>query len=120
MDLPSVRQNKILLYDFYGGLLTEHQRHIYTMHYQEDCSLTEIGEALNITPQAVSDTLRRCVRRLEQYEQQLNMVEKFTQTNTCTQEVITLIDTLETLGATLPDLLQITNKIRKLLNKMNL
>jgi hypothetical protein len=77
MDLPEARQKKNLLFDFYESLLTPRQREIFTMHFMEDCSLVEIGGAMNITPQAVADMLKRTVKRLEHYDKLLGLVEKF-------------------------------------------
>ena len=44
-----VRQN--ILYDFYGELLTEHQRQIYEDAIFNDLSLSEISENYGITRQ---------------------------------------------------------------------
>ena len=65
------------LYDFYGELLTEHQRSVYEMSINEDLSLSEIADALSISRQAVHDMLKRCDRQLEEYEEKLHLVEKF-------------------------------------------
>ena len=75
-NLATEREHKNMLYDFYGGLLTEKQREIYTMHHDEDCSLAEIGEIFGITPQAVSDTIKRANGKLNNYEEKLRLVEK--------------------------------------------
>ena len=42
-----------LLYDFYGELLTDHQKEIYEQFVLEDLSLSEIAEAAGISRQAV-------------------------------------------------------------------
>ncbi len=65
------------LYDFYGELLTEHQRKVYEMSINEDLSLSEIADTLSISRQAVHDMLKRCDRQLEEYEDKLHLVEKF-------------------------------------------
>ena len=57
-----------LLYDFYGELLTEKQKQVYELHYQNDLSLTEIGEELSISRQAVRDQLKRTEKILLDYE----------------------------------------------------
>jgi predicted DNA-binding protein YlxM (UPF0122 family) len=45
-----------LLNDLYGGLLTERQRSIMDLYYNDDLSLREIAQDLCITPQGVRDT----------------------------------------------------------------
>ena len=66
-----------LLYDFYGELLTDHQKEIYEQFVLEDLSLGEIAEDAGISRQGVHDLVKRCNRLLEGYEQKLHRVEKF-------------------------------------------
>ncbi len=66
-----------LLYDFYGELLTEHQRRIYEDVVLNDYSLSEVAQELGISRQGVHDNLKRCSRILEDYEEKLHLVEKF-------------------------------------------
>lgn len=66
-----------LLYDFYGELLTEHQRRIYEDVVLNDYSLSEVAEELGISRQGVHDNVKRCNRLLEGYEEKLHLVEKF-------------------------------------------
>ncbi|MGN0170649.1 MAG: YlxM family DNA-binding protein [Lachnospiraceae bacterium] len=66
-----------LLYDFYGELLTEHQRHVYEAAVFEDLSLSEIAQEQGISRQGVHDLLKRCNKILEDYEGKLHLVEKF-------------------------------------------
>ncbi len=68
---------KSLLYDFYGELLTEHQRVVYEDAVFNDCSLSELAEEYNISRQGVHDLLKRCDRILEEYEDKLKLVERF-------------------------------------------
>ena len=73
--------NKILeqalLYDFYGELLTKHQKDVYEQFIQEDLSLSEIAEGAGISRQGVHDLIRRCQKALEGYEAKLHLVERF-------------------------------------------
>jgi len=66
-----------LLYDFYGELLTEHQKEIYEQFVLEDLSLSEIAESAGISRQGVHDLVKRCNKILEGYEAKLHLVEKF-------------------------------------------
>lgn len=64
------------LYDFYGALLTDKQQQCFRMHLFEDLSLSEIGEALGISRQAVYDLLHRGEQSMEGYENKLGLVAR--------------------------------------------
>ena len=66
-----------LLYDFYGELLTEHQKQIYEEVVLDDYSLSEVAENRGITRQGVHDLIKRCNKILADYEDKLHLVEKF-------------------------------------------
>lgn len=99
-----------LLFDFYGQLLTEKQINIVDMHYNNDLSLSEISEQLGISRQGVYDTLKRAEKTLFEYEEKLNLVNRFTKQN----------DNLNQITAMLNDILKENpNDIELLKNKIN-
>ena len=65
-----------LLYDFYGELLTDHQRKVYEDAVYNDLSLVEIAEEYDISKQGVHDLLKRCTNSLVGYEKRLHMIER--------------------------------------------
>lgn len=69
-----------LLYDFYGELLTEHQKSIYSDIVQNDLSYSEVARDEGISRQGVFDLVKRCDKILEDYESKLQLVEKFLDT----------------------------------------
>ena len=75
-----------LLYDFYGELLTEHQRRVYEDVVFNDMSLSEIAEEQGISRQGVHDLVKRCDKILSGYEEKLKLVEKFNQTKKMVEE----------------------------------
>ena len=66
-----------ILYDFYGELLTEHQRQIYEDAVFNDMSLSELADAYGISRQGIHDLLKRCDKMLLSYESKLHLVERF-------------------------------------------
>ena len=65
-----------LLFEQYKELLTDKQREIVTLYYEEDYSLGEISENLNVSRQGVYDTLKRSEKILRDYEEKLHLVSK--------------------------------------------
>lgn len=65
------------LFDFYQELLTPKQRSYMMLYYLDDHSLGEIADEYNITRQAVYDNIRRTEAMLEEYEEKLQLFEKF-------------------------------------------
>ena len=66
-----------LLYDFYGELLTDHQKRIYEDVVLNDYSFSEVAEEKGISRQGVPDLIKRCNKILQEYESKLHLVEKF-------------------------------------------
>lgn len=79
-----------MLFDFYGELLTEHQRSIYADAVYNDMSLGEIAEERGISRQGVHDLLRRCDKILQDYENKLHLVERFTRAKETVGEIVRL------------------------------
>jgi len=65
------------LYDFYGELLTEHQRSIYEEFVFDDLTLSEIAQEQGISRQGVHDLVKRCDNILNGYEEKLHLLSRF-------------------------------------------
>ncbi len=66
-----------MLFDFYGELLTTHQKVIYEDFVLNDLSLGEIAEDRGISRQGVYDIVRRCRKQLQGYEDKLHLIARF-------------------------------------------
>ena len=81
-----------LLYDFYGELLTDHQRQIYEAAVYDDMSLTEIADEHGISKQGVHDLIKRCTKALQGYEDSLHMIRRFEAIKSQAEELKSLSD----------------------------
>ncbi len=68
-----------LLLDFYGEMLTEKQRDVVELYYNEDLSLSEIAAHSGITRQGVRDSIKRAEGVLLDLEERLGLARKFRQ-----------------------------------------
>ena len=66
-----------MLFDFYGELLTEKQKELFDLYYNEDLSLTEIAEHAGISRQGVRDAIVRSETILRETEDRLGLVKKY-------------------------------------------
>lgn len=81
-----------ILYDFYGMLLTDHQKKIYEAAVFEDLSLSELAELFSITRQGVHDLIKRCDKAFASYESKLHLLEKSIRLRKKTEKIIKNIE----------------------------
>ncbi len=93
------RLRQSLLYDFYGELLTDHQKSVFSAAIFDDMSYSELAEEFDCSRQAAFDLIRRINKKLEGYEERLGLLERFTvaqgKMNELKASVIEMNDTLE-------------------------
>ena len=68
---------RTLLYDFYGELLTQHQREVFEDVVLGDLGYSEAAEEYGVSRQGIHDLVRRVTKLLEDYESKLHLVERF-------------------------------------------
>lgn len=76
-----------LLFDFYGETLTEKQRELFDLYYNEDLSLAEIAEHAGITRQGVRDSIKRAEHALGEMESKLGLVARYGDTERCANDL---------------------------------
>ena len=76
-----------LLYDFYGDLLTEHQKEVYEGYVLDNLSLAEIAAETKISRQGVHDIIKRCDQALYGYENKLHLVKRFSEIKDMVQSI---------------------------------
>ena len=65
-----------VLVKYYGSMLTEKQLHIIEMYVDNNLSLSEVSEELNITRQAVKNALDNAISTLESIVDRLHFIER--------------------------------------------
>lgn len=83
------------LLDLYGELLTEKQKDIMDLYYNDDLSLAEISEHTNTSRQAIFDILKRCHKLLAFYDSKLNLLEKSKRSEETCRAINNIISDLE-------------------------
>ncbi len=71
-----------LLYDLYGEVLTEKQKDVFELYYNNDYSLAEIAEHIGMTRQGVRYIVKRAEEILCDMEDRLGLLANPGQPNT--------------------------------------
>ena len=65
-----------LLYDYYGDLLTDRQKMCFDLRHNQDLSLAEIAQELQVSRQGVHDNLSRAEALLVNMEEKTGCVRR--------------------------------------------
>lgn len=76
-----------LLFDYYGELLTERQRMCFDLRHNQDLSLAEIAQELNVSRQGVHDNLSRAEALLMNMEEKTGCVRRDLQCRKAAREI---------------------------------
>ncbi len=77
----------VLLFDTYGGMLTDKQRDCFDMRHNQDLSLGEIAEIMGVSRQAVCDNLSRTEALLRRMEENIGCVKRDMQMRRALEEI---------------------------------
>ena len=99
-----------LLFDTYGGMLTEKQQEYLDMRYNQDMSLSEIAQAQGVSRQAVFDNLTRTEALLRRMEENIGSVKRDMLTRRVVQELLDAASVLD--ASSDPTVLAISQRIR--------
>lgn len=102
------------LLDFYGPLLTEHRREVMRLHCEEDLSLAEIAEQLEITRQGVNDAVQKARRQLFDYEEKLGLAARYRAVGEAAEGALRALNGIEDDGSNR----EAINEARSALNKI--
>jgi len=78
MDYETI--SNTMLYDFFGDILTKKQQEYYDLYYNDDLSLSEIGEKAGITRQGVYDIIKRARKILVNIENETGIIRRWIET----------------------------------------
>ena len=70
------RNRLILLYDYYGELLSDSQKEYFEDYYFNNLSLGEIADEEGISRNAIHKQIKSATEKLEFYEEKLKLIEK--------------------------------------------
>lgn len=84
-----------ILLDHYGPMLTDKQRDVIDLYYNQDLSLAEIAEHEGISRQGVRDNIKRGEAFLLEMEEKLHLAQKMTNLLKTIEEVDRLCQEIE-------------------------
>ncbi len=101
-----------ILYDYYHTMLTDRQREIFDLYYNQNLSLGEIAEELEISRQGVRDSLMKAESTMKKLEENLRISEK-------NNEISYVLEELAKDLSAIPMSMMQKKRILEKLNKIN-
>ena len=80
------------LLDFYGDILSKRRRDALDFYYNDDMSLSEIADEMNISRQGVRDLIKNAEEELAFYEEKLGLAKKFSDAQTHAKRALELCE----------------------------
>ena len=85
----------LLLFDYYGDMLTDRQHMCLDLRYNQDLSLAEIAEELGVSRQGVHDNIIRAEAHLQKMEAKTGCVRRYLQSRDAMQIILASVKKLE-------------------------
>ena len=111
--------NISLLLDFYGRMLTDKQREVVELYYNEDLSLAEIASHSGITRQGVRDSIKRAECQLADCEEKLGLMARFHEIQTGLEEIIRHASELQEENARIVGFPQLQARTQRIIDLAN-
>ena len=99
-----------LLFDTYGGMLTDKQRECFDMRYNQDLSLGEIAEMMGVSRQAVNDNLKKTEALLRRMEENIGSVKRDIEIRKAAEEILSAATVLD--ASSDPAVLTVSRRIK--------
>ena len=87
-----------LLFDYYGDLLTERQKMCFDLRHNQDLSLAEIAQELQVSRQGVHDNLSRAEALLLNMEEKTGCVRRDMQCRQAAKQILSAAQLLSQNG----------------------
>ena len=85
----------LLLFDYYGDMLTDRQRMCLDLRYNQDLSLAEIAEELGVSRQGVRANIMGAEGHLQKMEAKTGCVRRYLQSRNAMETILASVKKLE-------------------------
>lgn len=83
---------------FYGDILTERQRELFDLYYNEDLSLAEIAENCGISRQGVRDVIVRAEAAMNELEDKTGLLKRFMRMQDSVDAIVAAANEIKTIN----------------------